>query len=361
MKKVFGLLMATSMLMTGCMLEDMGDRTEKMHKLSQKLESYSSCMKRMNAGVMYKQMRSGNGAAARKDNFEAVIGESGASGIGKKITRASVYFKGFEHQLFSGLVCAESKDDYRDLELNTAKEFSQLMSDYSFLNKQFDPNTGEIKGNILKYTKVKNGDIKGKTNDMMSFFAFAVAMHQEHHFQKVLKRNGTKKKLRARTFYDILKEALRADASNKTNEIEMQLVAGPTRDTMINLLRARYNYLAVIAVGKLIKKEDMNLKQKLNFITDRFLNLFGVDKIDIEIPLTHMEDGRFSTLRYAKDALDGAIKVRNFMNKMGITYRLDDEISEILNDVHRSDFTTKSKKTRKEFNEVQKLTAKILN
>lgn len=341
MKKSLSVILLSSMLTSSCFITEMKENTENMHDLSQ-------CMRNINSISMYKAMRSGASSETRNREWEELNGNDEMSkGMGDKLKHAAIYFKAYEHQLFSAESCAEKEADRNDMYLNATQEFNKVMSDlYTSVQDEFDEN-GNYKGNVLALTKVKRGGVRGKKNDLMSFFAAATAMHSEHHFQGTVRRRKGEKHT-SKTMYQIIKTALEKDYNGKSTLVfEDELLAGYNKEMLVALVKARLNFISVLAIKYMTDKEQMTFGQKLKTLTDRFLNLVGIDVIDMEVPAV-IEKANTSTTIKTVDYLEAALKVKSFLRTIGEEATLDEEVKEILSaiKIDTSKMSTQSKKAK---------------
>lgn len=342
MKKSFALVILTSLMATSCFVDDLKKQTKSMHDLSE-------CMKNINSISMYKAMRSGNSSETRNREWEELNGGEDVmpKGMGDKLKHAAIYFKAYEHQLFSAESCAESEADRDDLYLNATQEISKVMSDlYTSIYEEFDQE-GNFKGNVLSLTKVKNGQMKGNKNNLMSFYALATAMHSEHHFQASIRRRKGEKAI-SKTAYDIIKTALTKDYKNlSTEKFEDEILAGNNKEMLIALTKARLNFISVLAIKYMTDKDKMSLGQKIKTLVDRILNKIGIDVIEMEVPSV-IEEANTSTAIKSEDYLVAAIKVKKFLNSIGQDSILDEEVKEIFSQINikTEKLSLKNKKDR---------------
>jgi hypothetical protein len=223
--------------------------------------------------------------------------------FGSKIAAAAVYFKSFEYQLWSDQVQFDDNKTREDLILDGVNEFTTRVSD---LYSKIKPN---------KMSPVNSGK---KHNDEMAFYALAATMHMNHHFQEELVEKRPQIKLLS--FYDIVKEALRKDSLGMTlNEHEEILVSGMNKEIMIELIKARVDMIAALALKNLTDKREMNLGQKIKAAIFK-ITAGKLGAIDIpEVFTTANESTKNQIIKY----LESSIKARRFLASISLEKNLE--------------------------------------
>jgi hypothetical protein len=157
-----------------------------------------------------------------------------------------------------------------------------------------------------------------KHNDEMAFYALAATMHMNHHFQEELAENRPQIKLLS--FYDIVKEALRKDSLGMTlNEYEEILVSGINKEIMIELIKARVDMIAALALKNLTDKREMNLGQKIKAAIFKITaGKLGTIHIP-EVLSTANESTKNQIIKY----LESSLKARRFLMSINLEKKLE--------------------------------------
>jgi hypothetical protein len=251
--------------------------------------------------VMYQQIRSKEADDTRNKKF--IILKSRDEDFGSKLAAAAVYFKSFEYQLWSDQVQFDDNKTREDLILDGVNEFTRRVSD---LYSKIKPN---------KMSPVNSGK---KHNDEMAFYALAATMHMNHHFQEELVEKRPQIKLLS--FYDIVKEALRKDSLGMTlNEHEEILVSGMNKEIMTELIKARVDMIAALALKNLTDKREMKLGQKIKAAIFK-ITAGKLGSIDIpEVFTTANESTKNQIIKY----LESSLKARRFLASINLEKNLE--------------------------------------
>lgn len=255
-------------------------------------------------GGMYANMetllelsRSKEAEATRAEKFDAVLSKK--KDIGDKITSAAVYFKSYEYQLATLKETSRLSHKMDSFRLDAVNEFTRRMSD---LYKKIKPEK-------MSPTKDRNLD--------NAFYAFAAALHMNHHFQENMAEDHNFSTI---SFLDIVKEALRKERDGEyLKEYEDVLLTGINREMVIELLKARVDILAGIAFSYMTDKREMGIKAKGKGL---LFKLSGGKLGSIKVPMT-LDDANDSTRRMTIKTLDAAIKTKRFLSDIGVEKELE--------------------------------------
>lgn len=279
-------------------LDDMAAATDNLEKQTTKMEKNTG-----NTDVMYKQLRTKEARATRIQELDNLLKKSTL--IESKITSACVYFKAMEYQLATEEELLHAPEVMRSLKDDAANDFIR------------------VAGDLYSKIKLKNVDPTKdleKHNHEAAFIALATTMHFNHHHQEeVARKNG----LATVSIYDIMKSALRKDRRESLarangsrspqvsySSFEQILISGVRKEIAIELIKARVDMLAAIALKFMTDKRDMDLGQFLKGLT--FKVSFG-RRGGIDLPLT-INDANSATKKTAFEALEGAVKAKRFLN-----------------------------------------------
>lgn len=274
-------------------MTDMKKQTETM---SSTTDSMSSKME-----AQYMQLRSGDTAKLRSEQYKTLKGTEEM--FGGRFVAASILFKSFEFQLWTG----EGKDSdyYKGLLFETAaREFTQHMDDlYKLIDRK-------------KMSPTKDGP---KNRHEQSFYAIAATMHMNHDYQEA-KEESKKGVKNTTSFYDLVKKSLRKE-SLKSNPAEYEniLVANINREIMVELIKARVDMLSALALKNLTDKRDMTFGQKLK---GALFKITGGALGSIDLPEVFAKSNN-ATKEQTITYLDAAQKARAFLVEIGEDKQLE--------------------------------------
>ncbi len=270
--------------------------TEQMKATTNEMNSTMGGMY-ANMETLLELSRSKEAEATRAEKFEAVLSKK--KGIGEKITSAAVYFKSYEYQLATLKESSRLSHKMDSFRLDAVNEFTRRMCD---LYKKINPNK-------MSPTKDKNLD--------NAFYAFAAALHMNHHFQEQIAEDNH---FQTVSFLDIIKEALRKEQyGERLKEHEDILLTGLNREMVIELLKARVDILAGIAFSYMTDKREMGIKAKGKGL---LFKLSGGRLGSIKVPMT-LDEANDSTRRTTIKTLDAALKMKRFLGEIGVEKDLE--------------------------------------
>lgn len=252
-----------------------------------------------------------------------------------KVVGACGYLKGFEYQLWTDNQTFDDNNAKVVMYTDAANEFTRRLGDlYDKINtKKMSP------------TKQGKGD-----NDEMSFYAIAVSLHINHHFQdEVTKKNS---KLQTNSLYDMMKRSLTKDMKRQyMEEYEQVFVNGMNKEVTIELIKARVDIMAALGLKNLTDKRDMTLGQKAKGL---LFKITGGKLGSIELPEVYA-DSNNATNEFTEKYLDAAIKSQKFLKEIGVEKKLEKTLRSAFKNI---DFDEKNQ-TEEENNHKDKRKEKI--
>jgi hypothetical protein len=291
-------------------VKDFEDKTKSMERTTRDMSSTTTQM-RGTTTTMYQQIRSKEAEDTRAQKFDQLLDRT--KKMGEKFTAAAVYFKSFEYQLWNADVQYDDAESREVLYLDAANEFTRRISDvYEEIN-------------LDKMDPTKSGR---SHNSEMAFYALAGAMHMNHHFQEELVKN--KPNLEAVSFYDLIKKALLRDMQQKRlAEHEIVLMSGMNKEIMIELIKARVDIIAALAVKDLTDMRDMTIGQKAKAALFR---LTGGRLGTIDLPET-FDRANDATKETIEIRLDAANNARKFLREIGVQKNVERTIKSALSNI----------------------------
>ncbi len=270
------------LLTTSCgKLDDFEKKSTKMAKTSDKLHDLS--------GNALDLQRKGGSSISRLEYLKMMNEEKNFIG---KSEFASKYMKAFEFQSWLGNHIDSHKERERMLD-EAVIEFCRRLASYYYETgfNEFSPTTNN--------------------NDELNIFALSVASHQLDATQeKVLKRNP---KLKEFSIYNMIKTAFLEikDASQEMSNLSSEMMVYERE--LRHFLNSRYNMLIAMSMTKVSKVSELSTISKAwkRYITG-WDNEF--DSLN--------ESQRERVLKY----LDGAVKLKKFMNSLGEDLKLHSKI-----------------------------------
>lgn len=274
-------------------MNDMKDNTVAMSKTTDEMKDTTT--------IMYQQIRSKEAEDTRNKKFEILNDDD--KGFGEKIAAAAVYFKSFEFQLWTAQKGFDDNHARDVLLLDAANEFTKRLCDLY------------EKINVKKMSPTKDGRAHRAEQ---AFYALAVTMHMNHHYQEEL--IDAKADVKGISFYDVMKKALEKDGNGENlKDYEEVLVSGINKEMMIELMKARVDMLSALALKNLTDKRDMTFGQKLKAL---LFKASGGKLGSIDLPETYAkanEPTKKQTITY----LENAVKVKNFLARQNIDKALE--------------------------------------
>lgn len=322
------------LLVTGACskVKELDKRTESMEKSTEKVSAVTEEMK-ATTDVMYQQLRSGNSLITRNQEFDKLMSDEEHVLIRTRIAAACGYFKAFEYQLWSD---NETFDDERAREIM-----------YVDAVNEFTRRTGDLY-TLIDTKKMSPTNQSSKHKNEQAFYAIAISLHLNHHFQDEVVRQASK--LQTNSIYDMMKKALTKEKNKRLmDEHEDILLNGTNREVMIELIKARVDIMTTLALGNLTDKRDMTLGQKAKAglwkITGGWLG-------KVELPEKYNEMNN-STKMWTEKYLDAALEARDFLRTIGEKKPLEKTLRAAMKEI---DFD--EKKLTQEEREIKKIDGK---
>jgi hypothetical protein len=228
-------------------------------------------------------------AITRVDTFSDILDEK--NDLPTKLFAAENYFKSFEYQLRTGTAAQRDRVLMLDLYLEAAREFSAKTLDlYQDVN-------------FKKLSPLKEGK---KQNEEQAFFAIAAKM------DTTINQAPSMFELTRRSlFKDLNKEPLEAH--------EVLLMTGENKELMIDLLKARIDILAMLALKNLTTKKEMSVTQKARGL---IFKITGGHLGAIDLPETYEQSNEVTKEAIVAD-LEKAVRTKNILRELGLSQTLD--------------------------------------
>lgn len=318
-------------------VKDFEKKTASMEKTTKEMSGTTNEMKATTT-TMYRQIRSKEAEETRERKWKEIRDKNNE--MGEKFAAAAVYFKSFEFQLWNDNEKYDDAESREVLFLDAANEFTRRICDiYPDVN-----------------TKKMSPSKEGKRhNAEKAFYAIAATLHFNHSYQEGLeKAQGTK----LVSFYDLMKRSLIKDLNGEhLEEHEQVLVSGMNKEIMIELLKARVDILAALAVKDLTDKRDMTLGQKAKAL---LFKITGGRLGSIDLPET-FDKANEATKLTVETRLNEAVKVRNFLREIGISKNVEKTIKSAIQNIDFNEKNPQSKKgDDKRKNQIKTLISRIL-
>lgn len=276
------------------------ENMKNMERTTTKMSATTDEMKDVSE-VVYRQMRPKEAEETRSAKMAELLNPK--VDMDGKFLAATVYFMSFEYQLWTGNNNFDSLDTRHTLLLQVANEFTKKVSGIY----------KKIKTKKMSPTK------EGRSqNDEMAFYALAATMHATNTFQEEKSvKNGTFPVI---SFYDMVKTSLLKEVNGYNYEdYESVLVTGTNKEMMIELIKARVDVFAALALKNLTDKRNMTLGQKAKSL---LFKLTGGRLGSIDLPEVYDQSNdptKDSVITY----LEGALKAKNFLREIGVNKTLE--------------------------------------
>lgn len=252
---------------------------------------------------MYQQARSKEAEIIRQEKFSDL--ERSDKEFDKKVAAAIVYFKSFEFQLW-----------------NADKNNNSIVRDrlYADAVNEFSKHIDRIYNNIN--LKKLNPSNRGKKHSYeQAFYAIAVTMHMSpfskgHYIDSEANNKGL-------SIYNLIQNALLKDQNGEVLlDYEERLINGINKEIMIELIKARMDMMASMAVDHLTNNKKFTTRQRVRTTLFRVTNgVMGA----MDLPEAYEELNTFDK-KETIIFLEAAVKAKAFLR----------DISEYEADVEKS-------------------------
>lgn len=246
-------------------------------------------------------------AADRRDEKFQILMEEEAE-MGGRLSAAIDYFSSFDFQL------AVNPDKAESLYSRAANEFSLKVSDL-----------------FWKINPYKLNPMNEDNKLDMSFYALAAALDEKGDSPE--------------SFYDLIKNALLKDHHHeKLMDHEELLVSGINREIMIELIRARVDITATMALKNLTDKRDMTLGQKAKAL---IFKITGGRLGSIDLPETY-DKSNDATKSSAQKHLEASLEARDFLKSINVNKSLEKRLSSAYSKIDFNEKDDKGQDQKKE-------------
>lgn len=281
--------------------ESMRVTTEEMSRTTHKLEEDSS--------ETYPLVKASASQEARQRQIEKILDPE--TGSKRRFTEASTYYRAFEYQVAGSRVYMENPEKVEDFLTDAANEYSRLMGDlYEEIN-------------LHKMSPLKTG--KNQTADA-AFYALAATMHEVHNHHK---RMTEKNNVATMSFYHMITTSLQDEDSRELKRYQRVLISGNSRKVMIELLKARVDMIAAVALSHMVDQEQMSLKSKGSAL---MFKISGGKTGKLNVP-TIINDSNPGTKLTVAETLHKALETKEFLRSIGIENELHKDLKEIYSNI----------------------------
>ncbi len=306
------------LLVTGACskVKELDKRTESMERSTEKVSAVTDEMK-ATTEVMYQQLRSGNSLTTRNQEFDKLMSDEEHVLIRTRIAAACGFFKAFEYQLWSDNQTFDDERARQIMYVDAVNEFTRRSGDlYELIDTKKMSPTNQSK----------------KHKNELAFYAIAATLHLNHHFQDEVVRQASK--LQTNSIYDMIRKALTKEKNKRLmDEHEEILLNGLNREVVIELIKARVDIMATLALGNLTDKRDMTLGQKAKAglwkITGGWLG-----KVELPEKYNGMND---STKMWTEKYLNAALEARDFLRTIGEKKSLEKTLKAAMKEIDFDD------------------------
>lgn len=309
----FSTLLFSLLVLTACKMEKQLDTFEKsttnLEQTTNDLSYTTEDIKRI-ADAIFPQIRTGDTIRVRNEEWDILTNEK--KGLGEKFVAAGVFFQALEFQFWT----ANNSDNddvltymYRD----AADEFQGRMYDLY------------RKVNLDSMSPIKEGK---RHNEEMAFYALAMTMDRNHHFQMELKKKYPN--LKFVSFMEIIKGALVKDKAGLNVDLHEEiLLSGINMEIIQELYKARVDILSALALRDLVDQRNMtigNLSKAAVFMATR--GRLG----SLDIPETYdyaSAHTKSNVLRF----LNRALESKSFLKEIGIKHKMEKTLRSAFNSI----------------------------
>lgn len=298
MKKLLFPICTLALMCSCSKIEKLEKNMDSMTNRTTNMSQTTDDMKDTTA-VMYQQIRSKEAEDTR--NKKMAILKDREQNFGAKIAAAAVYYKSFEYQLWTGHSSYDNLKMQELLYIDAASEFTKQLTDiYDSVN-------------LKKMSPTNDGK---KYRMEQAFYALAVTVHMNHHYQELMVPNKDNRI----SMLKMLKNALSKDINGRNlTEYEEMYVAGPNRQMIIELLKARVDMLAALSLKNMTDKKNMSVGQT---VKGAIFKITGGKLGSIELPET-LVGANEATLKQTETYLEEALNTKKFLNQIGVEKDLE--------------------------------------
>lgn len=249
--------------------EAMKTITEKMNETTQKVAEISA-MLGLQTDEMYNSLRQGDTLNARRQELESLLK---ARETPAKLSHAAKYFMAFEFQFWTGHG-QDNEDELEELYASAAREFLREA-------QELIPNNEYI---VKPYAQNK-GDLDSDNNRYQSINALAATLHMQNLKQELM----IKKNLRLEmTMYKMIEISLRASKEIEKGTKSVSDFPLFVKEVLVYeevaryLIKARYQFLGVMALAKISNIQDGMIEIAKMFIFNWRMKLSKLNSVQIE-------------------------------------------------------------------------------
>lgn len=274
--------------------------TDSMNKTTQELKSSTNSITDL-AHSLFPQIRSGDTIGIRDRQWDILNNKD--KKLGQKMVAGGVFFQSFEYQFWTANNINDNRIVLDYMYRDAADEFQGRMYD---LYREINPR---------KMSPTNEGKSQ---NEEQAFYAMAFTMDRGHHFQKELSRKNPG--LELVTFYKIIKDCLvKEKRKSHLKEHEIILLSGINKEIITELLKARVDMLASLALKDLIELRDMGVTHYAKAAVFKItMGRLG----SIDIPETYAESNEATKIN-VENYLHSAVETKNFLKNMDIPFRME--------------------------------------
>lgn len=234
-------------------------------------------------------------ALLRDEKFQLLLEEEAL--MGARMEAAGDYFKALDYQLnIKG-------QNNEKLYLEAVNEFTLKVSDL-----------------FWKIKPHKLNPMNEKDKPGLSFYALGATLHE--------------RKDSSISFYDLIKKALVKDhQGEELSQHEEVLVSGVNQEIMIELLKARIDITATLALKNLTDKRDMTLTQKAKALIFR---ITGGRLGSIDLPETYHKSND-ATKGLTQTLLKQSLETKELLESIQVTKKLEPTVKSALSEIDFDD------------------------
>lgn len=337
--KVTNLFCCMLILSGGCSkIDGFKKDTDSMNKTTQELRSKTESITDL-AHSLFPQIRSGDTVGIRDRQWNILTNRD--KKLGQKMVASGVFFQSFEYQFWTANNINDNKIVLDYMYRDAADELQGRMYD---LYREINPR---------KMSPTNEGKSQ---NEEQAFYAMAFTMDRGHHFQKELSRKNPDLKLV--TFYKIIKDCLvKEKRQAHLKEHEIILLAGINKEIITELLRARVDMLASLALKDLIELRDMGISHYAKAAIFKItMGRLG----SIDIPETYAVSNDATKIN-VENYLQSAVETKNFLKSVDIKFKLEKTVRSAYKEIEFAEVSTMTGEQLAQKAIIQNLVQELLN
>lgn len=298
---------------------EMKETTGDMSKTTEGMSRTTQDMKMITEN-MYVSLRQQASEETRRNKWNSLMSEN--TDMADAVADAKILYMAFEFQVWYGKAAGHGLHERETLVLHALEEiFMRASAKHQAL----------VANNRIN--QMSPLELAGKDKNLERYFyALAAGMDFRNEFQKKLIAENAKIGIQTEeiSVLDVVKNALLKEKNGEyMSPAESHVTLATNRRLAVDLLEARMNIGAALALKEVVNTANMGLREKINGLAFNITSgRYGALQVDHNFPQASDETRRVVLLRLA-----GAVEAKELLKEIGETPRLQKDIQSILSNL----------------------------